>query len=219
MQTEEILKNWVIAQNAGAYLPCPRCGRLIMDPVLAHNALSRREHIYICSNCGREEAVEDMMGSCAKETFEKLSVDNWFAVNQVFGQTNTPFLQIDGKWQITAKKTIKVTPQDIDDIMATALEDGIAYWCSEAEIVGDFLGDYASDQISRGGSLLLHDNENNDVYKLTLEKLLRGIQLWIEKERDDYGVVSGWELDCCVVDSLVADAMVQYALFSELVYG
>ena len=39
--------------------PCPRCGGWAMDPKLIRNALSRREKIYICSDCGTAEALED----------------------------------------------------------------------------------------------------------------------------------------------------------------
>lgn len=35
------------------------------------------------------------------------------------------------------KRTVVVTQEDVDDIMACALEGGISYWCSEAEIVED----------------------------------------------------------------------------------
>ena len=44
---------------------------------------------------------------------------------------------------------VVVTQEDIDDIMAGALEGGINYWCGEAEVVGNYLGEYASEQISR----------------------------------------------------------------------
>lgn len=63
----------------------------------------------------------------------------------------------------------------IDDIMATALEGGITYWCDDAEVVGDYLGEYASEQISRGGTLKLHDSEEDKTYELTLDKFLVGL--------------------------------------------
>ncbi len=39
---------------------CPRCGRSDMNPVAIKNALSRRIDIYICSECGMAEALEDV---------------------------------------------------------------------------------------------------------------------------------------------------------------
>ena len=40
---------------------CLRCGSTL-DPVLAHNALSRSADVYICAACGADEAVRDMAG-------------------------------------------------------------------------------------------------------------------------------------------------------------
>ncbi len=57
----------------------------------------------------------------------------------------------------------------IDDIMATALEGGITYWCDDAEVVGDYLGEYASEQISRGGTL------NATIRLLLKSKLTMGL--------------------------------------------
>lgn len=215
---KDILTNWAIAQKAGANLPCPRCGSVEMREKMVENKLSRRESVYICSACGMDEAMEDMYAS-KNPQFVKMPTDIWFAVRQVFGQYDTPLLAADGRWEVTARKTIKVSAQDIDDIVGTAFDGGITYWCSNAEPVGEFLGKCASEQISRGGVVRLYDSESDDVYELTLEKMLRGIRLWIENEHDVYGVMDGDELDCCNVDADVADAMIQYALFGELVYG
>lgn len=52
---------------------------------------------------------------------------------------------------------VLVTHEDIDDIMVSALEGGINHWCAEAKVQGEYLGEFASDQISRGGTLLLYD--------------------------------------------------------------
>lgn len=65
-------------------------------------------------------------------------------------------------YNIEVNKKYTVTPQDIDDIMVTALEGGINYWCRKAKVVGEYLGECASDQISRGGSLILYDAESSD---------------------------------------------------------
>ena len=80
-----------------------------------------------------------------------------------------------------------VTDQDIDDIMSAVLDGGITYWCCRAEVVGDYLGEYASEQISRGGTLRLHDSEADSV-------------------TGD-------------IDALAADMIIQYALFSDVIYG
>ena len=44
---------------------------------------------------------------------------------------------------------VKVTQQDIDDIVCGALEGGINYWCYKAEVVEDkYLGEYASERLT-----------------------------------------------------------------------
>ena len=123
-------------------------------------------------------------------------------------------------YNIEINKKYIVTPQDIDDIMVTALEGGINYWCRKAEVVGEYLGEYASDQISRGGSLILYDAESSDHWELNLEKLLNGIQKAIEDNWfSDYDWYVDGELDCCQIDAEVADTIVQLALFDDVVFG
>jgi len=43
-------------QEAGAHLPCPRCGRMTMKEKLHTNALSRIADMKICDSCGTDEA-------------------------------------------------------------------------------------------------------------------------------------------------------------------
>ena len=124
------------------------------------------------------------------------------------------------KFEVKVESRVELTQQDIDDIMVAALEGGINYWCDEAAVEGgEYLGKYASDQISRGGTLLLHDTDEDAYRKLDLEKFLKGFKLWLENGGDQYGAVQGHEVDCCNIDAGCADEIVQYALFGEVVYG
>ena len=124
------------------------------------------------------------------------------------------------KFEVKVEIRVELTQQDIDDIMVAALEGGINYWCDEAAVEGgEYLGKYASDQISRGGTLLLHDTDEDAYRKLDLEKFLKGFKLWLENGGDQYGAVQGHEVDCCNIDAGCSDEIVQYALFGEVVYG
>ena len=49
--------------------PCPRCGAALASE-LAANAFSRREPVYICSDCGVKEALEDWKRN-------PLPIENW----------------------------------------------------------------------------------------------------------------------------------------------
>jgi len=112
---------------------------------------------------------------------------------------------------------VELTQQDIDDIMCAALEGGICYWCGAAEVVGDCLGEYASEQISRGGSLLLHDAESADAWELNREKFLNGVKLYFEQ--GCHVQVEDNRIDTCDIDAADTDCIVQFALFGEAVFG
>ena len=122
------------------------------------------------------------------------------------------------KHSVSVVITFVVTDEDIDDIMSAALDGGITYWCNRAEVVDEYLGEYASEQISRGGTLKLYDIEDGTVSELTLDKFLNGLRLWIENERA-FELTDPGRLDVGNIDALAADAIIQYALFNDVVYG
>lgn len=214
---EKVISNWKKAQDAGVYLPCPRCGKICMDEESAtRNALSRRADVYICDKCGKEESDEDM--SEKKEA--AMSLNEWFAVREVFGVVSVE-KDDAGRYIIPAKRTVVLSEEDIDDIMCGAIEGGISYWASKAEVVEDeYLGEFASEQISRGGSLRIYDREDGETYLLTLEKLLKGFSLAVSLGYDD-----GWidipenTVDMCCIDAQGCDVIVQLALFGDVIYG
>lgn len=122
------------------------------------------------------------------------------------------------KFPVHIEMDVNLTQQDIDDIMVTALEGGINYWCGRAEVVGEMLGNYASEQISRGGSLILHDAESPDKWELTRDMFLKGVELYFKESHwitvEDFAFV---DLGC--MDAPDADCIIQYALFGKLVFG
>lgn len=117
---------------------------------------------------------------------------------------------------------VVVTQEDIDDIMAGALEGGINYWCGEAEVVGNYLGEYASEQISRGGQLILYDIEEDETYTLDREKFMKGLKMYFEKPHP-YNILEEIDnklrIDTCNADDTVCDMIIQYALFDDIVFG
>lgn len=127
-------------------------------------------------------------------------------------------MDFDNGFPVSFSVQVVLTPEDIDDIMVTALEGGINHWCDKAEVVGKYLGEYASDQISRGGTLWLHSLEDNNVHVLTLNKFLDGVQQWLEKEKP-FEIFNDYRLDISAIDAPEADIIIQYALFYEIIYG
>lgn len=113
-----------------------------------------------------------------------------------------------------------ITREDIDNILSGALDGGITYWCGEAEVVGKYLGEYASEQISRGGELVLHDIEYDAAYLLNLEKMISGIERWVA-DGPKYGLElegGSLRLDCGMIDAASTDVIVQYALFGQILF-
>jgi hypothetical protein len=142
------------------------------------------------------------------------------------------FLKSKGKNEMSEKKfevlvqiRAALTQQDIDDIMVSALEGGINYWCRRVVVQGDYLGEYASEQISRGGKLAvwLYEpfEEDKTCYLLDLDKFLAGFKLWLENGCGNCDVVdaSDGSVDCGEIDGTAADEIVQYALFGNVVFA
>ena len=123
----------------------------------------------------------------------------------------------DKKFTVQPQIEVILTQQDIDDIMSTALEGGITGWCNHIEVVGEQLGRYASEQISKGGSLILYDLESSDKWELTLEKFLNGVKLYFEDGCHVH--VNDGSIDPGDIDANDADCIIQFALFGEVVFG
>lgn len=109
----------------------------------------------------------------------------------------------------TVQTTSQVTQDQIDDVLADAFEHGISYWCDAIEVFDDTMQDdeykYISEALTRECSLRLHDREEDRWVYLSITSLveaLGGLQFNI----DDY-------------DAADADALVQKAVFGEVIYG
>lgn len=123
---------------------------------------------------------------------------------------------------LNVEMPIRVTGEDVDDIMAGALDGGISYWCDNVEVLGRYLGEYASEQISRGEKLILHDVESEKDYCLGLQSVLNGIELWAKNSVGNNCLIQKdgkLMIDCCNADEIVCDAIIQYAIFGEVIYS
>ena len=56
-------------QTDGAHF-CPRCGRFTVKEQLSSNALNRCAQVYICDDCGLDEAIRAMKG-------DELLLEDW----------------------------------------------------------------------------------------------------------------------------------------------
>lgn len=116
---------------------------------------------------------------------------------------------------VKIEKNIELSNEEVSDLMVTALEGGINYWCRKAKVVQcptDYT--FASDVIALGGTLMLYDAESDEKWELTLEKFLKGVKWYCEQS----GYTDGGDL-MQEHDADTADQIVQYALFDEIVFG
>ena len=128
---------------------------------------------------------------------------------------------MEQKFAVSLVRKACLTEEDIDGIMSCALDGDItAMWCARVEVVGGkYLGEYASDQISRDGALRFYDRESDDKWILTRGKLLTGIELaFMNGYGNDWFDENG-KLDIFNIDANEADTMVQFALFGEVVFS
>ncbi len=133
--------------------------------------------------------------------------------------------------KINVTFSLVLTEEDVKNITCCMIENGgygVGYWCNEISAPDDkWLGEYTDDQLVKGGKLIFHtvepfDEEGTEYYTLDLEKFRNGVQMYAANtvNNDCFEVKDGeLRFDCCNVDAIVADEILQYALFGELVYG
>ncbi len=61
-EAKKLIESLLPMQEHGDVFPCPRCGHDRMNEKAVRNALSRRARVYICPECGTDEALRDMAG-------------------------------------------------------------------------------------------------------------------------------------------------------------
>jgi len=138
--------------------------------------------------------------------------------------------------KITVQIPFTMTGKFVDDVMCTACEGGINYWCGGAEIVEkledgkcDYKGkEFFHEVISEGGTIkflvepfeddckMSEEYPNYAEYVLTLPKFVKGYQKYAEwamqKNREVY-------TDTAYMDAEIGDIIIQFALFDEIVFG
>ena len=61
---KDLIESMKPVQEARKHFPCPRCGYDRMDVQHPqHHALSRYADVYICNECGTNEAMMDFVGT------------------------------------------------------------------------------------------------------------------------------------------------------------
>lgn len=154
------------------------------------------------------------------------------------------------KWNKTCaiiKPTIqvKITKEDVSDIICSAVNGGVGYWAAVSADDNDYseakkhlveqgadLKDVCFEEVFAqilfdGKELEVTDIEKDETYLLSLEKLFIGLRAAIEEgyySHYNWFVPDGdglgeWQLNCCQIDSEVSDIIVQFSLFGEVLFG
>ena len=67
---KRIIERLKAMQEEGDIFPCPRCGHLRMHKDHIKNSLSRELDVYICNECGTDEAMRELIN-------KPLSITEW----------------------------------------------------------------------------------------------------------------------------------------------
>jgi hypothetical protein len=103
---------------------------------------------------------------------------------------------------------MRVTKQDIEDVLTTAMYGGIDYWAEEVDVEPPHLG------LTDGAEVKIKEDEG-EWHLLTVEDMEEAIRKYCGK---DYWEVDGTLLTG-IIDAADADAIIQLAIFKEQVYG
>lgn len=124
----------------------------------------------------------------------------------------------------TFTKTFEYSESDLNDVISSAVYD-IGYWScidndteawheAHKELEGEdaCFEDVFLHILKSGKAVELFDVEDNeDVWELTMEKLLHGMQMAVEQNY--------WDGDIDNLDGSIGDVIFQFALFDEIVFG
>ena len=125
------------------------------------------------------------------------------------------------EFEYTVKK--KITEEEITNLIVDGLEGGITYWAMLHNDTPEFKEYYKNTDLAtaeivaeiilKGGSVKITDREEevDAEYNLTLERLLVGIEKNAAERPYDCDL-ENYDADTC-------DAIIQYAIFDEVIFG
>lgn len=103
---------------------------------------------------------------------------------------------------------MRVTDQDLEDILCTALFGGIDYWAKRVYFEPE------DGKLTAGARVIIQEDEGSS-FELKKEDMREAVKNYCGK---DYWEVDG-SLNTGMLDAADADAIVQLTIFKEQVYG
>ena len=126
------------------------------------------------------------------------------------------FPLIDGvAGTIDVSYTTSIINSFVEDILVTAFEGGINYWCTNVIPENDSWPEnvtYVSECLTHGTNIVIFEDDDGETIQhlLTMHKFLTGLEDYIRYKGtsifDDF-------------DAADADCVIQFAIFGEIVYG
>lgn len=109
----------------------------------------------------------------------------------------------------------RVYPVQMDNLLFSfcILGSQTIEWVEDTAVIGSCNSHYW-EEVSQGATLTIYDKVACCVNHLDSEKLMQGIRLWIESGEGD---IKNGKIEV-VHDEIIADRIVQYALFGEVRY-
>jgi hypothetical protein len=117
---------------------------------------------------------------------------------------------------VTVTKTVDIPDGVLKDILITAFEGGINYWCNSARTIS---GEGCYEAFDADRYVILHEFDG-DEHLLNKKKVLNGIVKFCEfrKVAVEAFASDDW-YDIINLDAEVADIIVQFGLFDDIIYG
>lgn len=115
----------------------------------------------------------------------------------------------------TIQIPFKITDRFVDDVMCTALSGGINYWLG-GYICEDYKErEYMYEVISAGGEIGIIDEDGNS-YVLDLDVFCDGFKKYV-----DWSIKNNKPVyfDPSDIDAEIADIIIQFGIFDEIIYG
>lgn len=121
---------------------------------------------------------------------------------------------------------MKISNEEMDNIVCAAIEGGIGYWCHRLEPIDasgnptTYMGE-ACEEIRRGGRLRLYLREESGSRILDRENFTAGAEKFAKKNPKYLykGSDGQMHLNDFDIDAEAADIIIQLAVFQELRYG
>lgn len=157
---------------------------------------------------------------------------------------NTKELKTEWEKEITTYngKPVILKKDDVRTIITDAIDGASAYWCDycgiekPVKIVPSSDVEPEAETLANGGTLAFYvtepfeeDEEGNEIekYIVTLDKMIEGITKYVNECSEDekenllkwHTIKGEYHLNLTCIDGYIEDAILQMALFGEIVLG